>query len=148
MTRYSCKYIFRYIFCQSSARRNTCMSRWSPVDLVGCRCIEPSNERYMEKLNITYSLTTLLYEIEYFELSGTLKTNTNSNRYQYTKSRPGKEGMLKLGSFSKKENFAIYHNIERHNFVFYHRYYIKRKHFILHFPPHDFQLALKILSNI
>lgn len=124
------------------------MSRWSPVDLVGCRCIEPSNEKYMEKLNVTYSLTTLLYEIEYFELSGTLKTNTNSNRYQYTKSRPGKEGMSKLGSFSEKENFAIYRNIERHNFVLYHRYYIKRKHFILNFPPHDFHLAHWILSNV
>ena len=114
------------------------MSRWSFVDPVGCRCIKPSNEKYMEKLNITYSLTTLLYEIEYFELSGTLKTDTNSNRYQYTKSRRGKEGMSKLGSFSEKENFAICRNIERHNFVFYHIYYIKTKHFILHFIPHDF----------
>lgn len=124
------------------------MSRWSLVDLVGCRCIEPSNEKYMEKLHITYSLTTLLYEMDYSELSGTLKTNTNSSRYQYTKSRRGKEAMSKLGSFSEKENFAIYRNIERHNFVFYHRYYNKTKHFILRFLPRDFQLALTILSNM
>lgn len=124
------------------------MSRWPLVDLVGCRCIEPSNEKYMEKLNITHSLTTLLYEMEYFELSGTLKTVTNSSRYQYTKSGRGVEGMSKLGSFSEKENFAIYRNIERHNFVFYRRYYNKTKHFILCFLSRDFQLALTILSNI